>query len=160
MKKSKLLLLLSSILVLAGCSNLERYYPTQGGRYVPEPTEEEHGGGGQGEDEELQCTYNFYFSYSATTKYNPFTNKDEDAPILSFKHAMLKPLGAKPTEVDSEAKVKELGEKLGFTCDPTFPKFIGFSFNGVCLDETGLWNFETDYKQLAVVTLYGVWVSE
>lgn len=157
--KKKLLLLLASIFLLAGCQSLERYYPSHGGRYVPEPTEEEKKPEEE-EDEDLQCTYNFYFSYSATTKYNPFTNKDEDSPILSFKHSMLKPLGSKPTEVDSEEKVKALGAKLGFEVDPAFPKFLGFSFNGVCLDEEGLWKFDTDYKQLAVVTLYGIWVSE
>lgn len=157
--KKNLLLLLASALLLTGCDKLERYYPSNGGRYVPEPTEEGGGEEGGGE-EELLCTYNFYFSYSATTKYNPFSNKDEDSPILSFTHAMLKPLGKCPDEVSSKEKVIALGAELGYTFDPAFSEFLGFSFNGVCLDESGLWNFETDYKQLAVVTLYGVWVSK
>lgn len=159
--KKQILLLLASMFMLAGCTYNESYYPSQGGNYVPKPEDSEGGGGEQEEEEDVpMCTYNFFFSFSATTKYNPFSNKDEDAPILSFTHAMLKPLGAIPEAVNTTAKVEALGNSLGFEKDPTFPTFIGFSFNGVCLDESGLWNYETDYKQLAVVNLYGIWVSE
>ena len=146
--------------MLAGCNYNESYYPEHGGDYVPKPEDSEGGGEKEEEEEDVpMCTYNFFFSFSATTKYNPFNNKDEDAPILSFTHAMLKPLGAIPEAVNSVDKVKTLGSNLGFEVDPTFPTFIGFSFNGVCLDEDGLWNYETDYKQQAVVNLYGIWVS-
>ena len=157
--KKQILLLLASMFMLAGCSHGESYYPSNGGNYVPKP-EDSEGGGEQEEEEDIpMCTYNFFFSFSATTKYNPYSNKDEDAPILSFSHAMLKPLGSIPEPVNSVDKVKQLGSNLGFEVDPTFPTFIGFSFNGVCLDEEGLWNYETDYKQQAVVNLYGIWVS-
>lgn len=165
MKKSALLLLLASVFALAGCESSSRYYPSHGGTYV-EPPKEEGGGGGEEEgDDELLCTYSFYFSYNSTSKYNPVTNKDEDAPILTFEAPMLKPLGYIPEEIASDGaiskdKVLALGTAKGFSVDPTFDKFLGFSFNGVCLDESGLWDFTTDYKQLAVVTLYGVWVSE
>lgn len=158
MKKS-LLLLLASMFVFAGCANAESYYPEKGGQYV-KPFDDGGGGGGEEGDDELKCTYRFFFSFSATTKYNPYSDKDEDAPILEFTHAMLKPLGQVPDEVKTEQQVIDLGAKLGFSVDPAFPKYLGFSFNGVCLDETGLWNFETDYKQQAVVNLYAIWVSE
>ena len=131
------------------------------------------GGGGQGGDvtpddegeEELMCTYSIYFSYSHTTKYNADTKKDEDSPILSFEAPMLKPYGKVPDElaengVLSETKVRALGTAQGYTVDPAFPTFKGFSFHGLCLDDSDLWDFTKDYKQLAVVTLYGVWYSD
>lgn len=161
MKKTALLLLLASIFTLAGCQKGSTYYPNKGGTYVEKPKEETEGGGGEeGEEDVIMATYNFYFSFSATTKYNPFSNKDEDAPIYSMSHAMLEPLGKVPDAVSDVSKITKLGKDLGFNVDPSFPKFIGFSFNGVCLDEEGLWNFETDFRQLAVVNLYAVWVSE
>ena len=163
MKKIPLLMLLASLFALAGCDSVSRYYPSHGGNYVKPPEEEEHHEEEE-EDDELLCTYSIYFSYNSTTKYNPVTNKDEDSPILSFTAPMLKALGQVPSEVATDGKVDEtkvlaLGAAKGFSVDPTFPKFLGFSFNGACLDESGLWDFTKDYKQLAVVTLYGVWVS-
>ena len=128
----------------------------------------EQGGGEQTPDEgdeELMCTYNIYFSYSHTTKYNSTTKKDEDCPILSFEAPMLKPLGQVPEAIAGtngavdEAKVRALGTTLGFTVDPAFPNFLGFSFHGLCLDSSDIWDFTKDYKQLAVVTLYGIWYS-
>ena len=73
------------------------------------------------------------------------------------------PYGACPEAINSEEKVTALAQNVfgdNFKKDTTFPKFLGFSFYSVCLDESGLWNWETDYRQLAVVPLYGIWVSE
>ena len=189
----KLVLLLASLFLLGGCTTEfvreSTYTPTGGADYNPaldpdynsggsgEKDGGEQGGGGQeggggeqggdqdeGEDEKLMCTYNIYFSYSHTTKYNATTKKDEDSPILSFEAPMLEPLGKIPEEIAennavSEAKVKALGAEKGFSVDPAFPSFLGFSFHGLCLDSSDIWDFTKDYKQLAVVTLYGIWYS-
>ena len=137
----------------------------------------QQGGGEQSgdegeEDEKLMCTYNIYFSYNHTTKYVPNDSdlskaKEYDCPILSFEAPMLEPYGKVPDEIAengvlSETKFKELAAQpeFGFTPDPTFPKFMGLSFHGLCLDSSDLWDFTKDYKQLAVVTLYGVWYSD
>ena len=137
----------------------------------------DQGGGGQqgggeqsgdeGEEEEkLMCTYNIYFDYSHTTRLNTTTMKDEACPILSFEAPMLEPFGKVPDEIAengvlSETKFKQKAQTdYGFTPDPTFPKFMGLSFHGLCLDSSDLWDFTKDYKQLAVVSLYGVWYAE
>ncbi len=133
--------------------------------------------GDEGEDEEkLMCTYNIYFSYNHTTKYvpsdsdpskaDPSKAKDVDCPIVTFEAPMLEPYGKVPDEIAengvlSETKFKQRASELyGFTPDPVFPKFLGLSFHGLCLDSSDLWDFTKDYKQLAVVTLYGVWYSD
>lgn len=157
----KLLLLALSVFALASCNYGERYRPSNGGQYVPPPVDEGGGGGGEEGDDELQATYNFFFSVSTSTHYNEFSGKDEESPIFTIKHAMLKPLEKIPDEVSTVEKVIKLAkDKYGFEVDPTFPDFIGFSYYGFCLDEEGLWNYETDYKQQAVVNLYGIWVSK
>ena len=190
----KLVLLLASLFLLGGCSSEFikefNYTPKAGLDYDPaldpdagnegeggqQSGGEEQGGGQQGggeqsgdegeEEEKLMCTYNIYFDYSHTTKYNPVTKKDEDCPILSFEAPMLEPYGKVPEEIAengvlSEAKFKEKAlTDYGFTPDPTFPKFLGLSFHGLCLDSSDLWDFTKDYKQLAVVTLFGVWYSD
>ena len=131
-----------------------------GGEVTPDVPEEEE------EEEALMCTYNFYFSYSHSTKYNPSTKKDEASPILSFEAKMLEPLGAVPSQLaDSDGnidveKVKSYGGFYGFTPDPAFPKFMGFSFHGLCLDSSDIWDFTKDFKQQAVVSLYGIWYSD
>ena len=160
--KKQLLLLAAPTLLLAGCVTEVKYNPFYVPQYVPS---EQETNPEQEEDEDLQTTYNFYFSYSHSTKYNVLTGKDEDCPIFSVKHSMLKPLGTIPTEVDSEAKVKALGLQKGFTVDPHFTTFLGFSYHGVTVvlaDENNndkLWNFAEDYMQQAVVNLYAVWVN-
>ncbi len=186
----KIVLLLASLFLLGGCSQEfvreSSYTPTGGADYNPaldpdynpggsssgeQGGESDPSGGGEvtpggDEDEKLMCTYNFYFSYSHTTKYNPETKKDEDKPILSFEAPMLQALGKVPDQLAGSdgkvdvQKVKDLGAPLGFSVDPAFPKFMGFSFHGLCLDASDIWDFTKDYKQVAVVTLYGIWYSD
>ena len=129
---------------------------------VIDPAEEE-----EEEEEVLMCTYRIYFSYSHTTKYNPVTKKDEDAALLSFAAPMLSPLGKAPeeialasdnTKVDA-SKVIALGTAAGYEVDPAFPNFLGFSAFTVCLSTDQIWDFTKDYKQQAVVSLYGVWTD-
>ena len=187
----KIALLLASLFLLGGCSQEfvreSTYTPTGGADYNPALDPDYNSGGDSGQggdtpsgggdqsgdqsgdesgDEKLMCTYNIYFSYSHTSKYNPETKKVEDCPILSFEAPMLEPLGSVPTAIAGENgkvdkdKVITEGGKLGFTVDPAFPKFLGFSFHGLCLDDSDIWDFTKDYKQLAVVTLYGIWYSD
>ena len=102
----KLVLLLASLFLLGGCSSEFikefSYTPKAGLDYDPalDPDAGNEGGGseqggsqggegggqqGGGEqsgdedgEEKLMCTYNIYFDYSHTTKYNPVTKKDEE----------------------------------------------------------------------------------
>lgn len=109
---------------------------------------------------ETNTTINFYFDNTQTTDED-----GKDAPIFSIKWYLLKPLGGVPSELaDSQgkldvSKIIALGAAMGFAPTEAFPTFIGFSFYSTCLDEEGLWNFETDYRQQAVTNLYGIWVD-
>jgi len=158
MKKNLLLLLLAGFM-LAGCETEFSFTPRHGGKYVPfdEETDEEV----IPEEEEITCTYNFFFSYSHTTRYDEVLKKDVSCPILILRDvAMFSPLGAAPEEVATREKMVALAKTNGFTIDDTFDKFLGFSYNTVCLDEEGLWDFTKDTKQQAIINLYGIWVSE
>ena len=158
MKKNILLLLLAS-LMLTGCEKEFIYHPAKGGKYVPwEEAEDE-------EEEEVEefisCTYQFYFSYSHSSHFDEILGRDVATPILTLKDKpMFEPLGAIPSEVNSKEKMLAIAEEKGFSVDPTFDKFLGFSQYTVCLDEEGIWDFTKDTKQQAIISLYGVWVSE
>lgn len=160
MKINKIIpfMFLASI-ALTACSMSETYIPKKGGSvsFVPhgDTSGDQPGPGESGytskeeEEDEKNTTIEFYFS-----------NIYSETPIFSVEWWMLKPLGSIPEAVSTEQKVKDLGAALGYQIDPRFPKFIGFSFYSTCLDEDGLWHYETDHKQQAVTCLYGIWVSE
>ena len=158
MKKNILLLLLGACM-LAGCKGEFTYNPTHGGKYVPWDEEEDEPE--QEEEEFITCTYQFYFSYSHSSSYNEILGKDVITPILTLKDKpMFEPLGAVPSEVSTKEKMLAIAEEKGFIVDSTFEKFLGFSQYTVCLDEEGIWDFTKDTKQQAIISLYGVWVSE
>ena len=160
MKKNILLLLLACAM-LVGCESEFSFTPRKGGKYVPfeEETDEEEQG--QDDTELITCTYNFYFSYSHTSRYDEVLKKDVATPLLTLKDKpMFSPLGAMPEQLNTKEKMLALAAEKEFTVDDTFDKFLGFSYNTVCLDEEGLWNFATDTKQQAIINLYGIWVSE
>ena len=165
MKKNILLLLLAGFM-LAGCETEFNFVPRKGGKYVPWEEEQEEEAA-QEEEELITCTYNFYFSYSHTTKYDEVLKKDVASPILTIKDVnMFKALksdetaAAKYATIDTKDEVLAKAAEKGFVIDPTFDKFLGFSDKSVCLDEEGLWDFDKDTKQSAIINLYGVWVSE
>ena len=164
----KKLLLIIPTFLLAGCVTDLEYVPSYNPTYTVDPEKDDTSKQEEeSEDDELKCTYHFYFSYSHTTMYSTITGKDEDSPIYSCTHSMLSPLGACPEEVSSESAVIALGAKYGFSKDPAFKTFLGFSYNGVMTvlsgeskDDAGkLWDFTTDYKQQAIINLYGIWVD-
>ena len=161
MKKNLLLLLLAGAM-LVGCESEFSFIPRKGGKYVPfdEETDEEEQG--QDETELITCTYNFYFSYSHTSRYDEVLGKEVSTPLLTLKDVpMFTPLGAdKIATIDTKEELIALAAEKGFVVDTTFDKFLGYSDKTVCLDEEGLWNFATDTKQQAIINLYGVWVSE
>ena len=160
MKKNILLLLLAGSL-LAGCEAEFSFIPRQGGKYVPFEEEEDEPEVPVDETEFITCTYNFYLSYSHTTVYDEVLQKDVSSPLLTLRdQKMFYPLGAVPEELNTEQKIKDLADDRGFVLDPTFDKFLGFSYNTVCLDESGLWDFTKDTKQQAIINLYGIWVAE
>ena len=134
----------------------------------------EQGGGEQGgdqtddKDEKTPCTYYIYLDYSHTTKYNPETKKDEDCPVVSFEvEDQFVPYGKVPEALADENGALS-GEKLkqkaftdyGFSIDPTFPKFLGLSIHGLCVDSSDTWDFTKDYMQKSEIKLYGVWYSD
>ena len=174
--KNKFLITLLSVLLLGGCTFTVDYTPSHGGKYdyTKEQEEEE-----EEEEEVLYSTYNFYFSYSHSTYFDSATQKNVKCPIFTVTVPMMAPMGACPAELDADpglsgetaranrqAKIVALAEAKAteygttFDIDPVFNKFIGFSYTGVALFESNLWDFTTDYVQSAVVNLYGVWVSE
>ena len=160
--KKKLLLLLLAGAFLAGCASEASYVPKNGGKYVPWEEEEDSE---PAEDDSVTCTYYFYFSYSHTTLYDEVLKKDVATPIYILRDVdMFKPLGQMPDQVNTTDKMLSLFTQKGYSLSTldtdTFGKFIGFSYNTVCLDESGLWDFTTDIKQQAIVSLYGIWVSE
>ena len=158
MKKNILLLLLASFM-LAGCQGEYSYNPKHGGKYVPWDEEEDEPE--EEEEEFITCTYQFYFSYSHSSHYDEILGRDVATPILTLKDKpMFEPLGSVPEEVNSKEKMLAIADEMGFVVDQTFEKFLGFSTNTVCLDEEGIWDFTKDTKQQAIISLYGVWVSE
>ena len=142
MKKNKLFILaLVALPLLAGCSG-ETYYPSYS--YPGDPFSEEGGHGGSGDSEDIEdeenMTVYFYLDYSHS-----------DEPFFHMKWTMLKPLGSCPEGAvlqDSDA------------ADPLYGKFLGYSEYSSAIDESLLWNFETDYKQSNILNLYGIWVSQ
>ena len=163
MKKNLLLLLLMGFM-LSGCQTEFNFIPRKGGKYVPWEEEKEEEGGEE-ETELITCTYNFYFSYSRTSKYDEVLKKDVASPVLTLRDVnMFAPLGAAPAEIDTGEELKAKAIEKGLitleSFDTTFSKFIGYSYYSLCLDEEGLWNFATDMKQQAIINLYGIWVSE
>lgn len=85
-------------------------------------------------------TYYFYLDYN-----------NSDTPYYSKRWYTGTPLGSCPEycQLTSEKAT-----------DPTYPTFLGWSIYSGCLDETLLWNFETDSRMSTSISLYGVWVSE
>ena len=136
MKKNKILILGLLVLpLLASCSEmvikLSRQYPG-------DPVEEK-----AKYEEEKNMTVNFYLDYSHSEK-----------PIYSMKWYMLKPLEKEPDEV--KIALEENKDKH----DELYPDFLGWSEYSSSLDESKLWNFETDYKQSNILNLYGIWVNK
>ena len=159
MKKNLLLLLLAGFM-LVGCESEYSYTPKHGGKYVPWEEEEDEEAAPE-EEEKFSCVYKFYFSYSHSSRYDEVLGKELATPIYEKTHEdMFAPLKAIPEEINTEQKIKDLANDLGFTIDPTFNKFLGFSQYTVCLDEEGIWDFTKDTKQQAIINLYGIWVSE
>lgn len=136
MKKNRLLLLgLLVMPLLASCTetviNLNRPYPG-------DPIEHK-----QEYEEEKNMTVNFYLDYSHS-----------EEPIYTMKWYMLKPIGEEPAEA-KVALQAHLAEH-----DELYPDFLGWSEYSSSLDESKLWNFETDYKQSNILSLYGIWVNK
>ena len=137
MKKNRLLLLgLLVMPLLASCNEMiiypKRSYPEEG-----DPIENKEN------YEEFNMIVNFYLDYSHS-----------EEPIYTMDWYMLKPLEKEPEDA-RKALVENLPEH-----DALYPKFIGWSEYSSCLDETKLWNFEKDYKQSNILSLYGIWVNE
>lgn len=136
MKKSKLLLVsLLALPLLSACTETiikpKRPYP---GDPIEEKTKYE---------EEQNMTVNFYLDFSHS-----------EEPIYSMRWYMLKPLGEEPAE--AAKALEENADKH----DELYPDFLGWSEYSSSLDESKLWNFETDYKQSNILNLYGIWVNK
>ena len=137
MKKTRLLLLgLLVMPLLASCTETiiypKRSYPSEG-----DPIENKEN------YEEFNMTVNFYLDFSHSEK-----------PIYSMEWYMLKPLEKEP----EEARVALEANKSEH--DELYPTFLGWSEYSSSIDGSKLWNFEKDYKQSNILSLYGIWVCE
>lgn len=171
MKKNKLFIIaLVTLPLLAACSQTiytpEFSYPGDPLK-TSKPSGGSGGSGGEGdsggeiEPEEKNMTVYFYLDSSHTEDPSKDENgyiKTDDAyvrendyqPVYIMKWAMLTPLG----KIPERAELKDEN-----AADPLYWKFLGYSEYPTCLDESKLWNFETDYKQSNVLRLYGIWVA-
>ena len=153
--KKKLLLLLASLGLMAGCAKSAEYTPSHGGLVEPEAeTNDDSSSSTPNEDifnDDAVSIYEFYFSYSYS-----------DEPLASIEGPTFKALGIDkvPTFLLAQDTLVAAGKEKGYEVDPAFPTFVGWSFYGVCLDEDDLWDFSIDHKQLAVIPLYGIWVNK
>ena len=144
MKKNKLLLISLLVLPLLVACSSETYTPKFS--YPGDPLKNSENGGGEGKEgadidmSEFNMTVNFYIDYSHS-----------DTPIHTMRWYMLLPL----KECPEEAKLTDADAK-----DPLYGKFLGYSEYSSSIDDSKLWNFETDYKQSNVLNLYGIWVSK
>jgi len=174
--KNKFLIAILSALFLGGCTYNIDYTPSHGGKYDYSKEDEEET---EEAEEVLYATYNFYFSYSNSTYFDSAIQKNVKCPIYSVVVPMMEPMGKCPADLDADpglsgeparanrqAKIEAIAATKGaeygitFEVDPTFNKFVGFSYTGAAAFESNLWDFSKDYVQSAVVNLYGVWVSE
>ncbi len=153
--KKQLLLLTLLFPLLSSCASSYEYipkYPYPGG----EDDNDDSSGDDEDPNEQLPMTVYFYIDYShSEDSTNDIKNEDgtvTEVPEYIYKLSwkMLTPLGSCPKEAeltDEDAK------------DPLYPRFLGYSMYPTCLDESKLWNFETDYYQSNILNLYGIWVA-
>ena len=134
MKKNKILVL--GLLVLPLLASCTETIIKQRRPYPGDPIEEKE------KYEEYNMTVNFYLDYSHS-----------EEPIYSMRWYMLKPLGEEP------ADAKKALEDNKKDHDPLYPTFLGWSEYSSSIDEEKIWDFEKDYKQSNILSLYGIWVS-
>ena len=127
--------------LFVSCTSVSSYTPRVPYPGIPDdPGGGEGGGGGPDIPEEYNMTVNFYLNYS---------NSDE--PYYTMEWYSLVPLGSCP----DEAKLDSVTPP-----DPLYPNFLGYSEYPSSIDDSHLWNFETDSKQSNILSLYGIWVSD
>ena len=157
MKKNKILLLgLLVAPLLSSCTETivypKRSYPAEG-----DPIENKE------INEEYNMRVYFFLDYSHSIDPEKedlekldadYVQNDPSKPIYVMQWYMLKPLGEEPAE--AKARLQAASSEH----DPLYPKFIGWSEYSSSVDESKLWNFETDYKQSNILRLYAIWVSE
>ena len=153
--KKKMLLLLTSLMLVTGCESKFEYTPSHGGLVQPEAENNEDSGSSSSQEDNFNddavSIYEFYFSYSYS-----------DEPLASVEGPTFKALGIDkvPSFLLAQDSLIAAGKEKGYQIDPAFPTFVGWSFYGVCLDDDDLWDFSIDHKQLAVIPLYGIWVNK
>lgn len=128
----KVLLLLLTLPLIAGCNGSETYVPNH--KFPGVITGEDAADVGE------PMTVFFYLDYSHC-----------DEPIHKMEWNQLKPLGECPKEAVLTDKNAP---------DPRYPIFLGYSEYSSSIDEDHLWNFKEDYKQGKFLNLYGIWASK
>ena len=150
MKKKLILLpLLILPMLVVGCTS-KAYSPKLPYPGIPD---DPGGGGGGGEDPDVPTEFNmvvrFYLSYS---------NSDE--LLCSMEWYSLRPITNENVPAEAKAYVAGTNYKNNGAPDDLYPVFLGWSEYPSSIDEEKLWDFENDYKQSNILSLYGIWVSE
>ena len=156
MKKNKALLTSLLLLpLLAGCTTTIIKPKLS---YPGDPLKESENPNVDGDIDrtEFNMTVNFFLDYSHSDLHKETETEGQHEldkqyePIYTMRWYMLVPLGECPAEaILTDAKA----------ADPLYPKFLGYSEYPTSLDDSLLWNFETDYKQSNILSLYGIWTS-
>ena len=133
-KKLFLPILLTALLFTVGCNN-----NSGGGGGGSGGGDGGGDDGGEGEPVKNQ-TVTFYIDYWHS-----------EEPFYEMEWYSNKPLGECP------AKCKLTSADA---TDPLFPVFLGWSQYSSSIDDSHIWNFETDTKGGIELTLYGIWVAE
>ena len=167
MKKSKLLFVtaLITLPLIEACSQTI-YHPdfSYPGDPLKSSKNNDYSGPDDGIDRsEFNMTVYFYLD-SAHSEEAPkdaeghiltddaYVRQNEYQPVYVMKWYMLAPL----EKIPEKAMLKDNVD----AADPIYWKFLGYSQYPSCMDESLLWNFETDYNQSNVLKLYGVWVAK
>ena len=165
MKKNKSLFIaaLVTLPLIAACSQTI-YRPEFS--YPGDPLKSSKPSGYSGPDDgidrsEFNMTVYFYLDYAHSEEPPKDENKhvktddeyvreNEYQPVFVMKWYMLAPL----EKIPERAKLEDKDAP-----DPLYWKFLGYSQYPSCMDESLLWDFETDYNQSNVLKLYGIWVA-
>lgn len=150
--KMKKLLFVSSLLLslgmatLAGCGGGNDNSGGGGGDNTPgDGGDDNPGEGGGGDNTPTPAAYNQTYVF-----FLDYSHSDDTDPFKKVQWYRGKALGSVPEGCSLTSENAS---------DPLFPVFLGWSEYSSSIDDSKLWNFETDFSQAQFVYLYGIWVA-